>query len=94
MAGYLEPADVAERWKCSPEHVRRQCKSGQLAAMKLGRVWRIKPEAVEAYERRHTSEPAAPEPAPVRKEAPVTASVSLDGWRPEKPRFPALWGLS
>lgn len=56
MATYLTPADVAQRWGCSPEHVQRLCKSGALAAMRLeGRGWRIKPEAVADYEWRHST---------------------------------------
>lgn len=60
---YLTPADLAVRWGCSPEHIQRLCKRGELRAMKLGRRgWRIAPSDAEAFEAHHINEPeSAPE---------------------------------
>ena len=59
MAIFMTPRQVAERWSCSPRHVRRLCLSGELAAMRLGTDWRISVAAVEAHEAGQTSQPAA-----------------------------------
>jgi excisionase family DNA binding protein len=53
---FLTPRQVAERWGCSPRHVRRLCRSGELRAMRLGQdAWRISMEAVETFEQARTS---------------------------------------
>lgn len=51
MSRYLSAADVAEEIGESVEQVRRRCKSGQIAATKLGDKWRIHPDAVDAFMR-------------------------------------------
>jgi excisionase family DNA binding protein len=43
--------DVAERWQCSRKLVRTMIRSGRLEAVRIGREYRIRPEAVEAFER-------------------------------------------
>ena len=64
MAGMLTPADVAKQWACSPEHVQRLCARGELAALRLGRHWRISEQAVAAYEARHTATPTTADETP------------------------------
>jgi excisionase family DNA binding protein len=45
------PSGLAAAWKCSEKHVRNLLNSGQLRGWKLGgKLWRIKPDAVEEYE--------------------------------------------
>jgi excisionase family DNA binding protein len=97
MAAFLTPAEIAERWGRSPEHVQRLCASGQLGALKTGRRgWRISPEALAAYEAARTtgsvsrasSEGRKPERAPVRTAPPI--GPLPDGY---EPRFPEAWGL-
>ena len=57
-------ATLAERWGVSSTHVYNLLQSGELAGFKIGsKLWRIKPEAVEAYEQRH-AEPELPLPDP------------------------------
>ena len=47
----MTPEDVAERWGCSASHVRRLIANGQLPAFRLGgKLLRIRPQDVEAYE--------------------------------------------
>lgn len=47
--------DVAERWQCSRKLVRTMIRSGRLEAVRIGREYRIRPEAVEAFERGETN---------------------------------------
>lgn len=96
MPAYLTAASVAERWACSPSHVRAEARSGRLVGMRLGSDWRFSLSAVEAYEAAHTAAtPAAanasPKPEPTRMGAPVV----VDGFAlPDdyEPVFPELWG--
>ena len=49
------PATLAERWECSPEHVRRLLNTGQLEGFRLGdKLWRIRVEDVEEFESQAT----------------------------------------
>jgi excisionase family DNA binding protein len=89
----LTPSDVAKRWNCSPGHIRRLCRSGQLPAMRLGSDWRIGADAVAAYWQAHMNRPE-PEPSPVSEPEPVAPAPSVAvGGLPEgySPVFPHLW---
>ena len=44
------PDTLAERWGCSAQTVRNIISQGDLPAFRVGRLFRIKPEAVEEYE--------------------------------------------
>ena len=46
------PEMLAERWLCSPRHVRDMCNKGQLAFFRLGRLFRIPAWSVEEVEAR------------------------------------------
>lgn len=46
----LTPEQVAERWECSAETVRQMCKRNDLPHFRVGRMIRLRPEHVEAYE--------------------------------------------
>jgi excisionase family DNA binding protein len=51
LMSVLTPEDVAERWKCSPSHVRRLIANGKLGHFRLGgKLLRIPESAVEAFE--------------------------------------------
>lgn len=53
-------ASLAERWGTSDTFVYGQIKAGRLRAFKLGnKLWRIRPETVDEYERAAESESAA-----------------------------------
>ncbi|WP_226549544.1 helix-turn-helix domain-containing protein [Celeribacter naphthalenivorans] len=41
---------LAERWDCSAQTVRNLISEGRLRAFRVGRMFRLKPEAVEEYE--------------------------------------------
>jgi excisionase family DNA binding protein len=57
-------AQVAERWNCSPRHVRQMVYDGTLPRVPLGpRICRIRPSDVEAIEARSEAAPT-PLPAP------------------------------
>ena len=47
----LTREDLALRWKCSKETLKRRQRSGILPALKLGRLIRYKMEDVQAVER-------------------------------------------
>jgi excisionase family DNA binding protein len=48
----LTPEMVAARWDCSANHVRNLIRRGELRAFRVGsRLLRVKPEAVEEFER-------------------------------------------
>lgn len=92
---FTTPAEVAERWQCTPEHVQRLCARGELRAMKLGRRgWRIPMDAVEAYELGRTTaaieQRTAPKPAP--KEVAISTAVGGFALPADyEPVFPTLW---
>lgn len=46
--------EAAARLACSPDHVRTQCRSGEIKALHHGRLWRISESDLEAYRRRRT----------------------------------------
>ncbi|WP_143033562.1 helix-turn-helix domain-containing protein [Roseicitreum antarcticum] len=46
----LTPEHVADRWECSAETVRNMCRRGELPHFRVGRMIRLRPEHVEAYE--------------------------------------------
>lgn len=50
MLAYLTVAEVAERHRCGKQTVRDAITAGRLAAFKDGRLLRISPEALAAYE--------------------------------------------
>ena len=46
------PELLADRWSCSPNHVRNLIRRGELNAFRVGsRLLRISPDAVEEFER-------------------------------------------
>lgn len=69
---FLEVAHVAHRLKVSPEFVRRLIRTGKLAAVPIGRRWRVSEAGLRAYLERQLAElaergrlaPAAPLPFP------------------------------
>ncbi|MEG3348366.1 helix-turn-helix domain-containing protein [Novacetimonas sp. GS1] len=48
----LRIADVASTWGCSHQHVRNLIKRGELPAIRIGSLFRIRPDDVVAYENR------------------------------------------
>src|SRR5436189_3486183 len=44
------PETLAERWRCSSRHVRNLINRGELRSFRLGKLFRIRDEAVEEYE--------------------------------------------
>ncbi len=44
------PETLAERWECSPRHIRDMCAKGQLAFFRLGRLYRIPGWSVDEIE--------------------------------------------
>ena len=58
------PKTLAERWQCSDRTVHEMCNSGELRAFRVGRMFRIRAEDVEAYEKGEAPAAAPPEPAP------------------------------
>lgn len=56
----LRIADVASAWGCSHQHVRNLIKRGELPAIRIGSLFRIRPDDVEAYENREECQKAPP----------------------------------
>jgi excisionase family DNA binding protein len=50
----LTVSEAAAELKLSPAHIRNQCRSGAITAMRDGTVYRIRLSALRAYERRRT----------------------------------------
>ncbi|WP_420541473.1 helix-turn-helix domain-containing protein [Pseudooceanicola atlanticus] len=50
MTRPLTPDQLAERWGCSGETVRAMIRNGELPAFRVGCMYRIRPETVEAHE--------------------------------------------
>lgn len=92
---YMTPGELAERWHCSPKHVRRLCASGELPSMRLGDLWRISIAAVEDFEQRQTTTDATHRVGmrqPLSHEEVSTTTV--DGFTLPSdyvPVFAALW---
>lgn len=55
----FSPDTLAERWGCSATQVRTLIKSGKLSAFRIGSLYRIRLEAVEAFESQASPEPSA-----------------------------------
>lgn len=91
-ARYLTLTQVAERWQCSADTVRRLIHLGQLAGIRIGRVWRVDAMDVERYEKGHGGSEAArqrgrgsmtkhsatpPPPTPIRHSATSCPDASV-----------------
>jgi excisionase family DNA binding protein len=48
MTPLMTLAEVAELLRVDVETVRRWCRTGEIQAVKVGRVWRVKRETIEA----------------------------------------------
>lgn len=47
---YLTIQDVADRWACSTDLVRRLLRTGELPGMKIGNIWRVAVTTLEQFE--------------------------------------------
>ncbi|AUN31998.1 hypothetical protein C0V82_16345 [Niveispirillum cyanobacteriorum] len=50
MSKPFTPDTLAERWECSPRHIRDMINRGQLPAFRLGKLVRISAESVQRIE--------------------------------------------
>jgi excisionase family DNA binding protein len=80
MAGLMTTRAVAEHLAISERHVQELAQSGELQAVKLGRLWRFRPAAVEAFEQRHTTSAEPERQVPVVAAAPALTAMP-DGGR-------------
>ena len=53
-------AELAERWGCSHAHVRKLVEDGRLRAFRIGKLWRVRGDAVDEFE----TQAAVPKPGP------------------------------
>jgi excisionase family DNA binding protein len=52
MTGQLMTADqLAERWQVRPSHVYRLAREGRIPVVSIGRYYRFRLDAIEAFER-------------------------------------------
>lgn len=49
MDGYVTISEVAQKYRVSGEHVRTMCADGRLIAERVGGVWRIPQESLQAF---------------------------------------------
>ena len=54
---YLTIQDVADRWACSTDLVRRLLRTGELPGMKIGNIWRVAVATLEQFEANRTKRP-------------------------------------
>ena len=54
-AAAFTPEGLADRWQVSSETIRQMIRRGDLRAFRVGRLFRIPPEAVEDIERQDMS---------------------------------------
>lgn len=74
----MTPEDVAERWQCSAQQVRKLLGAGALSGFRLGgKLWRVRIEDVEAFERLNTNT-TAPETVQAIKERQTAAVDDLN----------------
>lgn len=72
----LTPEDVAERWQCSPQQVRKLLGAGKLAGFRLGgKLWRVRIEDVEEFECVNTSSSASVVAGPLQSMSKESASA-------------------
>lgn len=73
MNRLLKPEEVAERLAVSPKMIRAWLRDGKLPGIRLGRLWRVDPEALERFIREgfHEEKPAQKpkQKAPVKPQA-------------------------
>jgi excisionase family DNA binding protein len=55
----LTPEQLAERWQVTKGHVYRLSREGKIPAVKLGKYYRYRLDAIEAFERGDAAEPAS-----------------------------------
>ena len=48
---YLSPKDLAKRYQVTQQQITKLARNGILPAVKVGKLWRFKSEAVEEWER-------------------------------------------
>ncbi len=86
MKRLLKPEEVAERLAASPKAVRAWLREGKIPGIRLGRLWRVNPDALERWIAGERTEPpqstkatpTPPEPKPEPK-APQKRAVRSTG---------------
>ncbi len=53
---YLTPRDLARRFLVSERQICKLARTGYLPAIKFGKLWRFREDAIEEWERSHTPE--------------------------------------
>lgn len=85
-AQYLRVADVASRLNVSKMTVYRLCENGTLGHTRVGRSFRIDPDAVERYLAANTIDPHAAEPEPAEPTEPTITDLPDEEWRALRPQ--------
>lgn len=73
MTKLLKPCEVAELLSVSRAQIYAVIANGQLEAIRVNRLLRVEPEAVERFKARHVVKIAKTAPAPVR--SPIRRSM-------------------
>ncbi|WP_370880000.1 helix-turn-helix domain-containing protein [Labrys monachus] len=71
------PETLAERWGCTPNHVRALIKRGELCAFRIGpRLLRIPVDAVKQFEEKNTTQAAVSRPASLPPDEPIILTLT------------------
>jgi len=84
MNRLLKPEDVADRLAISPKMVRAWLREGKLPGIRLGRLWRVDPDALERFIRGELKPETPPKPAPKAPERETKRTPTQDTRKPEK----------
>lgn len=69
MNPLLTPEEVAERLAVSPKMIRAWLRDGRLPGIRLGRLWRVNPDALERFlEQSQTAQKMPPKSAQMRSD--------------------------
>lgn len=72
----LTPEEVAERLAVSPKIVRQWLRDGKLPGIRLGRLWRVNPDALEKVLREGFGDWKPPKKTATRRKPPETPKAS------------------
>jgi excisionase family DNA binding protein len=84
----LTVEQIAAEFQLTPQTIRNWIKSGALSAVKIGHVYRIKREELDAMMRRHQGETA---PLGIHRDLWEPETLGLPYRRAEDRRQPSIW---
>lgn len=89
MTRLLKPEEVADRLAISPKMVRAWLREGKLPGIRLGRLWRVDPEALERFLRGELRAETPPKPPAGESKRETKRTPSRGTRTPEKRAYSA-----